>query len=165
MLEAILSLCCGILIILGLLSVFFGGTGLILGGVSLAYDRPKRFLYFLYFGSISLGVGWILELFGIMEPLGPEDSIEFYFLAYSLAVLIFHAMDYQWQKLGFNNLSEPPKLRWAYGGCNIWFAMVVPFLPYMEDYEFEAYGGVWGLASSALIFGLALVWWATTELE
>jgi hypothetical protein len=35
----------------------------------------------------------------------------------------------------------------------------------MENYEFEAYGGVWGLASSALIFGLALVWWATTELE
>ena len=84
-----------------------------------------------------------------------QDVLQFGFLAYSSAVLFYHAMDYLWNKMGLANLSEPPKLRWAYGGANIWCSIVIQFMPDYPDADV--------ISPAMFIFGLAIVWWATTE--
>ena len=170
MVEGILFLllsCCGILIILGLILVLLGGLGALLGGAAEAYDQPKKLLYFLYFGSMVMGLAWILASLGVdldlegfvAEQSTPQDALGIFFLIYSSAVLIYHAMDYLWHRIGLADLPEPPKLRWAYGGANIWCALSFYFLETLPPHDPE----MQGLAPIMFMFGLALVWWATTE--
>ena len=168
MVEGILFLllsCFGILIILGLILVLLGGFGALLGGAAEAYDQPKKLLYFLYFFMIVSGLAWMLESLGVdlglevAEQSTPQYVHGIYFLISSCTVLIYHAMDYLWHRIGLADLPEPPKLRWAFGGAYIWGSLYSFLLNTLPPYDPEMQE--WGYTS--LLFGLALVWWATTE--
>jgi len=164
--SGMLSICCGVLIILGVISVFLGGIGAILGGTSEAYNRPKQLLNFLYFCSIFLAFYWIMEENGVFES--PDKPFEtwFAFMGYSSGVLVFHVMNYHWQKLGLGDVPEPPKIRWAIGGIYIWVGMLIPALSsQMEEPVSEGYGalGDWGCGIAVFLFGLAFVLFAVAE--
>ena len=111
-----------------------------------------------------------MEANGVFEP--PDEDMETWFviLGYSSGVLVFHVMDYYWQKLGLGDLLEPPKKRWAYGGCNIWFGMLMPVMwsqPFFSEFGFDEMApiGKWGWGITIFLYGLAFVWWASTEAE
>jgi len=172
--SGMLSICCGIFILIGVISVFLGGFGAIIGGVSEVYDRPKQFLYFLYFASILLAFGWVMEEIGILQSSNDMDiEVWALFIAYSSGVLVFHVMDYQWQKIGLGDLSDPPKIFWGLGGGFIWNGINLPMLSEqgvyddfpMDDFAVSGLPGELVYSLLMISMGLAMVWWASTRVE
>ena len=172
--SGMLSICGGIFILIGVISVFLGGFGAIIGGASEVYDRPKQFLYFLYFASIFLAFYWVmLEIEALSPPTDMGIEVWALFIAYSSGVLVFHVMDYQWQKIGLGDLSDPPKIFWGLGGGLIWNGINFPMLSEqgvyddfpMDDFAVSGLPGELVYSLLMISMGLAMVWGASTRVE
>ena len=167
------SCCCGIFILIGLIAVFFGGSGLVIGGVALAVDSPKATLYFLYFASLFLGIAALLETYGLIEPVYSDveslDTINL-FLGYFIGVLVFHLMAYEWNRSGLGELEEPPKWRWAIAGAYIWMPiwMIIEMILFGEIAMFGGATGdgiLWLYGGSGPLLAYGLIFWAKSELK
>tara|TARA_B100002052_G_C15621876_1_gene480045 strand:- start:66 stop:626 length:561 start_codon:yes stop_codon:yes gene_type:complete len=181
LISLVASCCCGIFILIGLIAVFFGGSGMVIGGVTLAVDSPKAVLYFLYFASIFLGITALLETYGLIEPLYSDvesqkitlNTMELFF-GYSIGVLVFHLMAYEWNRLGLGELEEPPKWRWAIAGVYISVAiwMIIVMIVFGDVFSIRSNGDeefFWVFAGSLIIGGpllaYGLIFWAKSELK
>jgi hypothetical protein len=153
-----LAICCGFAVILGLLAVTLMGTQFALGMTGLAYHRPKQFLYFLYAGSVVPGFMLLLDyFFPEQEFVWDQRELVFgLFLTYSLAVILFHLMDFLWQMWDLGNLEEPPKYRWGITWCLFWNSgMYITFFPIYDVFdmiELSVYGAMSFLGGCGMLF-------------
>ena len=98
----------------------------------------KQFLYFLYFGTIVLGMQWGLEYFEysdyIVESLPTGEEVRTTpstFICLSSSVFMFHLSDTIWRSCKFGELEVPPKIQWIIA----WFSLVSVIMLSTEFYS------------------------------
>lgn len=147
----------GVILCFGLWTITLGKNQTSYFGYELKDYTPTGFLYFLYFAAFFCGLS---PLFFITSNEFELESLLGIYVSYSLAVIIYHPMDYLWQNFDKTHLQDynQPNIPWVFGGLCLWAAIlfILPGTIYDGLEEDDPYFRLYGFLFYFLI-GLACI--------